>query len=197
MIYLDRMFDSSGPSRYMRWFHAISWGIAFVTAFPPFITGAYGRNTTTMEPWCYTPNGDDWARLLVYGPCVLILLFNIVIFIAVRVKLSKWHSAESKNLKTNITLFVASFVVSQAPALLNRIQNFLAPSSPVFILILLQITLQPLQAFWNALIFCLTEPDCLEHYKLLFKCGLRRRESQTKETAKLINYDYDYDCEDA
>jgi len=199
VIYLDRMFDSLGPTRYMRWFHTISWGIGALTALPPFITGSYGRNTSGMEPWCYTPNGDDWARILVYGPCVLILLFNIGIFIAVRVKLSKWNSPESKSLKTNITLYVASFVVSQAPALINRIQYFFAPSSPIFTLILLQITLQPLQAFWNALIFCLTEPDCLELYSVLFRCSWRRRreERASFETAKLINYDYDYDCEDA
>jgi len=199
VIYLDRMFDNTGPARYMRWFHAISWGVAFVTAFPPFITGSYGRNTTSIEPWCYTPNGDDWERLLVYGPCVLILLFNIVIFIAVRVKLSKWHSAESKSLKTNITLYVASFVVSQSPALINRIQGYFSPSSPIAMLIFLQIFLQPLQSFWNAIVFWLTEPDCLEHYRLIFKCGWKgRREYQTNaETAKLINYDYDYDCEDA
>lgn len=202
VIYLDKMFDSHDLSSKMRWFHAISWVIAFVTAFPPFITGQYKKTDITLEPWCYTPQGSTWAMILVYTPCVITLVFSIGVFIAVRVKLSKWNSPESKMLKTNITLYVASFVISQTPTIVNRVQGIFQPGHPMFILILIQITLQPLQSFWNAIIFGITEPDCLELYTLLFKCGAgclswkRKTKDYNRETASLINYDYDYDCEE-
>jgi hypothetical protein len=204
VIYLDKMFDSHDLSSKMRWFHGISWTVSFVSAFPPVITGQYRRNETSLEPWCYTPYGDGswWAMLLVYTPCALTLVFSIGVFIAVRVKLSKWHSPESKMLKTNITLYVASFVISQSPTMINRAQAYFQPDNPLFVLILIQITLQPLQSFWNAIIFGITEPDCLELYTLLFKCRgrcwrwKRKTAEQSRETASLINYDYDYDCDD-
>lgn len=200
VIYLDKMIDSSDLSTKMRWFHAIAWIIAFVTSFPPFITGQYSKSESEMEPWCYTPNGENWARLLVYTPCALTLLFSIGIFIAVRVKLSTWHSPEGKMLKNNITFYVASFVISQAPNLINRIQNYFVPGAPLFILVIIQITLQPLQSFWNAIIFGITEPDCLELYSLLSvrRCWKWKRQTaeHSRETANLINYDYDYDCDD-
>jgi hypothetical protein len=210
VIYLDKMFDNHDLSRNMRWFHAITWTVAFITTFPPFITGHYGRNEAALEPWCSTPNSKDWARLLLYLPCALTLLLSIGIFIAVRVKLSTWDSPESKMLKTNITLYVASFVVSQLPTLINRVQNYFQPHDPLYILVLIQIILQPLQSFWNAIIFGITEPDCLEHYSLLFRngflklscwcccCWRWKREASSdynssRETASLINYDYDED----
>jgi len=203
VIYLDKMFDSNDLSSKMRWFHGISWAVAFLTAVPPFVTGQYGKNETTLEPWCYTPNGMIWALILVYTPCALTLIFSIGVFIAVRVKLSKWNSPDSKMLKNNITLYVASFVVSQAPTIINRVQNYFQPNNPLLILILIQVTLQPLQSFWNAIIFVVTEPDCLELYTHLFKrrCwgwwwGHRKTAEYNRETASLINYDYDYDCDD-
>ena len=201
VIYLDKMFDSHDLNSKMRWFHGISWIVSFVTAFPPFITGQYKKNETSLEPWCYSPTGSTWAMVLVTTPCALTIVFSIAVFIAVRIKLSKWHSPESKMLKTNITLYVASFVISQAPTIINRAQAYFQPDNPLFILILIQITLQPLQSFWNAIIFGITEPDCLELYTLMFKCricwGWKRKTAEyNRETASLINYDYDYDCDE-
>jgi len=198
VIYLDKMFDSPDLSRSMRWFHAISWGGALLATVPPLIFEEYGKNENSMEPWCYTPNGDDLIRLMVYVPCIVTLVFNVIIFIAVRVKLSKWHSEESKTLKMNVTLYVASFVLSQTPPLINRIQNYVDPNHPMLALIIMQISLQPLQSFWNAIIFILTEPDCIELYTLLVcqpRCRRKRKlreQFYDYETTRLtVNYDED------
>lgn len=44
-------------------------------------------------------------------------------------------------------------LLHQVPAFLNRIQNFAFPSSPLFALFVLQAIFQPLQGFFNALVY--------------------------------------------
>lgn len=199
VIYLDKMFDILEIDRYMRWFHAIAWVAPFLSVLPPLFLKRYGfNNPQQLEPWCFTAHPNDWTRLFVYGPCMVIIVFCCVIFIVIQVKLNKWKSPSSNILRTSVSLYVAAFVVSQLATIVNRIQNYLHPDHPILILLIFQTALLPLQGFWNALIFVSTEPDFVEYCSLVFGCWRRKRVIKSEaETANLINYDYDYDCEDA
>jgi len=198
VIYLDKMFDILESDRYMRWFHATAWFAPLLAVLPPLILRRYGfNNPGQLESWCFTTHPNDWTRLFVYVPCLLSIVFSCVIFIIIQVKLNKWKSPSSKILRTSVSLYVAAFVISQTATLVNRIQNYLHPDHPVFVFLIVQTALLPLQGFWNALIFVSTEPDFVEYCSLIFRCWKRKRVIKSQaETANLINYDYDYDCEE-
>ena len=62
------------------------------------------------------------------------------------------QNAMKRNLTRRLILYLLAFIVSQLPALVNRIQNVLYPNDPLLILYILQAVFQPSQGFFNSLV---------------------------------------------
>jgi len=150
-------------------------------------------------------------RFTVYIPAILILLFIIINYIAIRFKMKGLRSEFKNTLLRKLTLYLIAFVASQMPAVINFFQNLLRPDEPIFILFLLQAIFQPAQGLFNALVYGFNEDAFLDQYsnikdklklkkrvKSLFSCCKKTRGKSVipEEEVPIFNYDYQSDDDD-
>jgi hypothetical protein len=105
--------------------------------------------------WCWIEDPTDPFRLFVYGLMVLVLLAIIVCSIAIAFKLNRSSSQSDikKTIYKRLFLYLLAFIASQAPALINRLQNYFQPDDPQLALFILQAIFQPSQGLFNCIVY--------------------------------------------
>lgn len=93
-----------------------------------------------------------------YGPLTLLWFFNALLYVLILKKASQANSMAFRKIVQRLGLFVLASLLSNIPALMNRIQNGIQPKYPIFILFLLQGLFTPLQGFWNAIVYYSSAP---------------------------------------
>lgn len=110
-----------------------------------------------------------------YGPMATIWLACLVFYILISRKAAKVHSSAFKTVVIRVSLYILAAVVSNFPALLNRIQNIVDPTSPVFALFILHSIFNPLQGLMNAIVYSSSAPLRKAYRSLLGRwCGCCR-----------------------
>lgn len=104
-----------------------------------------------------------------------IWLACLIFYILISRKAAKVHSSAFKTVVIRVSLYILAAVVSNFPALLNRIQNIVDPTSPVFALFILHSIFNPLQGLMNAIVYSSSAP-LRKAYRSSFSrcCGCSR-----------------------
>lgn len=157
--------------RLEKYYHFICWGTAILSGVALASVDVIGH----AGLWCWIPSDYPLARLAFwYGPLFVIILYNIVVYWRVSVALGDFATAEVKDkIVGRLRLYVLVFLILHIPAVINRVQNYIAPDSPVFILGALQACIEPQQGFWNAVVYGLNK-KVLQEYKRLRCCRKAR-----------------------
>ena len=144
LFYADNVTET-GIKKLIPILHAVIWGYGLVTTALCLAYNKFGP----AGSWCWISEPRDPFRLFVYAPMLLLVLLISALFIAVRVKLKRMGCHMTKDFQNRLSLYLLAFVVSQLPAAVNRIQNFVDPSHPQVWLYALQAIFQPLQGLFN------------------------------------------------
>eukprot|EP01113_Clastostelium_recurvatum_P037116 TRINITY_DN5397_c0_g1_i1.p1 TRINITY_DN5397_c0_g1~~TRINITY_DN5397_c0_g1_i1.p1 ORF type:complete len:295 (+),score=59.32 TRINITY_DN5397_c0_g1_i1:58-942(+) len=188
-IFYSERFDLQD---FLKLFHAICWGVPAVFVFVCLLTGKYGSNGV----WCFIKDPKGIYPLFYYIPLLLVLLVNSGVFIAVRLKMSKFlHSTEGR-INVVVSFYLLAFIASQLPAVLNTLQTAINPENPVFALFVLHALLQPLQGFFNCVVYGSNEGFV---WFYLEWCGQRwgrvrrgKDRAQDGQDTQGLMMDYDY-----
>lgn len=82
----------------------------------------------------------------------------LVLYILISRKAFLAQSAAFKTVVVRLSLYILASVVSNSPALLNRVQNIISPNHPIFTLYLLHSIFNPLQGLMNAIVYMSSAP---------------------------------------
>mmetsp|Transcript_7653 Transcript_7653/g.10561 ORF Transcript_7653/g.10561 Transcript_7653/m.10561 type:complete len:320 (+) Transcript_7653:140-1099(+) len=197
------------PGKRFVLYHTISWGYPAITVVLSVFFNRFGK----AGSWCWIADPRDPFRLFVYGTLVIVASFTIFCLISIRLKMKHIESDFKRILNKRLRLYVLAFLITQLPAVVNRLQNAVQPDKPIFWLFLLQAIFQPSHGLVNCLVYGFSEDQFVEHYKLTFHelkvlckgsswcpcCG--KRKSKNLEEVPIFNYDYydddDYDSSNA
>jgi hypothetical protein len=159
-------------SKYIKYYHIVSWGIPLIFAFIPIILENVNGNDTLYADsrlWCWIPDGElgNLLRMVIfYGPLWAIFLYNIAVYIYIGVKvlesrrnINKLGTVANRNqkpiqkfaMKTGV--YMLAFFFNWGFGTINRIQNIFDPDNPSFALFLLHGITVPLGGCLNAIIF--------------------------------------------
>jgi len=170
--------------------HLITLILGSVSVAVCILLGRFGK----AGSWCWITEPSDPIRLIVYGVVIAIIIWMCLSFVAIRLKLGSIRSEFHQNLKTRLSLYAGAFIVSQIPAVVNRIQNYIQPDNPIFILFLVQAIFQPSQGFFNALVYGFYEHLFIEKYKSLLKsfhCSCcRKMRNVSREDIPIFTYEH-------
>eukprot|EP00743_Colponemidia_sp_Colp-15_P003637 GILK01003926.1.p1 GENE.GILK01003926.1~~GILK01003926.1.p1 ORF type:complete len:317 (-),score=26.39 GILK01003926.1:333-1283(-) len=147
-------------------FHIFVWTTAFILTALPFTTNSYG----SAGSWCWISNDQGnisvtWRLVQFYIPLWITFAFNTTVYIRiVQVMRSLFGRQQSmlesrqKEMKVlrRLRLYPLVLVVCWISGTVNRIQNFIAPDHPIFVLYLLHILFGSLQGFFNSLVYGFT-----------------------------------------
>eukprot|EP01114_Cavostelium_apophysatum_P002622 TRINITY_DN12322_c0_g1_i1.p1 TRINITY_DN12322_c0_g1~~TRINITY_DN12322_c0_g1_i1.p1 ORF type:complete len:307 (-),score=10.47 TRINITY_DN12322_c0_g1_i1:71-991(-) len=192
---LEKNEDTKAMRFSFAFYQIFVWGYSGATVAVCF----YFHKFASAGPWCWIPSSKDPFRLLVYVPMVVTSIFICFTMVAIRVKLRFISSDFKQILNRRMSLYLLAFLSSCVPAIVNRVQNYIAPDHPIFILYLLQSLFQPAQGFFNSVVYGLTETQFAEHYRNWCSCCCRKRVVATNGTSEeipIINYDYTSDEEE-
>ncbi|GAM25036.1 hypothetical protein SAMD00019534_082110, partial [Acytostelium subglobosum LB1] len=176
----------------MAWFHLISWGVPLASVLPFLALKLFGP---TPGPWCWIMSPG--LRLIVYGLGCIIVIFNVTIYVYLRYKLR--HNEEYSVITRRFFGFILASVICQLPSLVNRIQNYLDPTNPIFALYLMQTILQPTQGFVNALIYGIVDEYFWSSFYDQFCCLCIKKKtddlvginhSSPEQDRLIIDYEY-------
>lgn len=94
----------------------------------------------------------------------------LVFYILISRKAAQVHSSAFKTVVIRVSLYILAAVVSNFPALLNRIQNVIEPENPIFALFILHSIFNPLQGLMNAIVYSSSAPLRKAYRSLFGKC---------------------------
>jgi hypothetical protein len=115
-------------------------------------------NPDNVISWCWISSEHSWIRLLVYYlPMVALWVYNIVLYYLVSRQINQIMSFAYRKVIIKLGLYVLVLVITDLPALINRVQNLFAPHHPVVVLYFMQAIAVPLQGFFNALVYGLNK----------------------------------------
>ena len=132
----------------VRKLHSSVWGGAAAFTIAAAAAGTLGL----AGQWCWIRADEQWARgFLYFFPLSCIFAFNCRTYrrISEAVRASPARAAVVGRLR----YYLLVFCCCTAASVVNRAQNFFAPSSPSFPLYLLQSVTQPLLGLGNALVY--------------------------------------------
>jgi len=183
------------------YYHLFNWGFPFVTVVICLCLQNFG----SAGSWCWIRDPLDFFRLSLYGSALLSLLFTVIAFFAIHMKIRDYESDFRRKLNEKLSFYLLAFLASQLPAWINRIQNMLYPKDPIFTLYFLQALFQPARGFFNAIVYGFTEQQFIDHYRIMFEsiqsryfcdCCRKRKVSKKSEEVPFFDYDYISDEED-
>ncbi|VDI25966.1 Hypothetical predicted protein [Mytilus galloprovincialis] len=144
-------------------YHVFCWGVSLVLSLLPFINDHYGP----AGAWCWIESDIGWRVGIYYGPLFVILIGLVITYLYIVYSLyrkaSSWQGTydpdterQKQMLKEDIkplTAYPFVYIAVSIFPLINRIQNAVAPDSPVFALVVLQALSSPLQGAVNAVVY--------------------------------------------
>ncbi|KAK5584282.1 hypothetical protein RB653_005890 [Dictyostelium firmibasis] len=190
MVFFTTIFELN---HWFKYFHFICWGIPLFTAIISLIFHAYGKTGS----WCFISDPTSIFRLLYYLPLIVVFFINLVVFIAIRWKISQHSNSLVSKVNIIVSFYLIAFSLSQLPTIINSIQNFSNPDDPQFSLFAFQLLLQPLQGFLNCVVYGINE-GFIGHYveffeKYIFRCRCRKsrelKEIESDKTSLLVDYE--------
>lgn len=96
-----------------------------------------------------------------------IWVINMVLSVLIMRSAFRSQSSAFKTVVIRLTLYILAALFANTPALINRIQNYADPTHPVFALFMLHATCNPLQGFYNAIVYSSSAP-LRDAYKRMF-----------------------------
>jgi len=151
------------PTRY---FHLLSWGYALIAAFVPLFLDDYHflhESQPHLGCWINRPRAP--TRLFLYVAIIVIFIFLSIINILIFCRYKRKGSAkEIRRYIRIMRLYLLAFVLSQFPPFVYRLENFIAPSNPIFVLEMGQIIFHPLQGLFDCIVYGFAEPVFKEQY---------------------------------
>ncbi|EGG21540.1 G-protein-coupled receptor family protein [Cavenderia fasciculata] len=162
-VVLNNKKTSKAPETNFKIFHFVSWGVPLLSLIPCYVFGLFGPLT---GPWCWISNPG--VRLLVYIPGLAIVLFITISYVYLRIKLGKQDGYGF--ITGRFFYFILASLICQLPSLVNRVQNYLYPQNPIFVLYLLQSIFQPLQGFINSMVYGIIDEYFFGTYREFFSC---------------------------
>jgi len=84
------------------------------------------------------------------------MVYNFALYIVTLIRMDKILTSSTSLIRV-FSLFVISFIICSIWGVINRIQNWLAPESPVFLLYAFQAFFSPLNGFFNAIVYGLND----------------------------------------
>lgn len=176
--------NSSMPEGY---FHLLCWGLPAVISVALLLMKKFGLTKETGWCWIASP-GDPW-RLSVYGTLLLVMVYNLWVYITVhKIVFGAYRKAavvgQQQDLGTSnmqertvtrvtrrLTAYIAAFVITQFPALINRLVGAVffylhkdPPPKLMYILTLTQCATQPLTGLFNAIVYGATNKGLYQQY---------------------------------
>lgn len=194
-FYADK-FETFELSQNMKFYHIICWGIPFVSVVLCFAFGRYAD----VGPWCFLVP-DSLFRLFYYVPLTVVFLVNFGVFIAVRLRIAQHKYSIEARMNVMVSFYLVAFLASQMPSLTNGLQNFFQPDNPVWLLYIFQALFQPMQGFFNCLVYGKNEGFVALYVRLFekyfFKCrkGIDYEQDGVDTEGLLVEYDYHSDDE--
>eukprot|EP00753_Platysulcus_tardus_P005965 PLAT13825.1.p1 GENE.PLAT13825.1~~PLAT13825.1.p1 ORF type:complete len:319 (+),score=61.94 PLAT13825.1:46-957(+) len=137
-------------------FHAVAWGLPLVLAIITVAIGAIGP----AGLWCWiTADFQALRWLFFYVPLWVIMAAIAVVYTRVIGKFGEKSTSkkDSRAVTSRLRLYVLVFLFLRLWSTANRIQNAVAPNSPVFFLLAMHSLFSPLQGFLNALVYGLNK----------------------------------------
>ncbi|EFA79115.1 cAMP receptor-like protein [Heterostelium album PN500] len=181
----------------LKYFHGICWGIPLISTLISLIAHAFGP----VGSWCFIHDPTSVFRLLYYLPLVVVFFVNLCVFACIRWKISQHSNSIVSRVNIIVSFYLIAFALSQFPTVINSIQNFSEPSHPKFSLFAFQLLLQPLQGFFNCIVYGVNE-GFISHYieffeKHLFRCRKSRELKQIEVEQERLIVDYDNSDEES
>ncbi|EGC34657.1 hypothetical protein DICPUDRAFT_34601 [Dictyostelium purpureum] len=181
-------------NHWLKYFHMVCWGIPFITALVSLLFHAYGRTAS----WCFLYDPTSVFRLLYYVPLIAVFFINLLVFVAIRWKISQHSNSLVSKVNIIVSFYLIAFTLSQLPTIINSFQNFSKPNDPQFSLYAFQLLLQPLQGFLNCIVYGINE-GFTKHYIYFFEkhiCRCRKSRELKEIESDRINLLVDYDTSD-
>ncbi|KAL4220149.1 hypothetical protein ACF0H5_020561 [Mactra antiquata] len=154
---------SKTTEKYEWLYHVVSWGVSLVMSVLPFIGNKYGP----AGAWCWVVDDWRWRVGVWYGPLFGMLLIMVVVYIYISCvlsrKVSTWEGTYDPDTERNkqmlkedikpLRAYPFVYLATSLFPLINRIQNAVDVSNPVFALVLLASISSPSQGAINAVVF--------------------------------------------
>eukprot|EP01147_Barroeca_monosierra_P007733 gene7733-7731_t len=151
-------------ARYERGYHLIVWGLPLIPAVIPLAFQAYAP----AGAWCWIVETQVLMRFVLWYIPMLILLIGIGISYAMMYRRLRYDTmifkgshenavqeefeSHEENIRT-LRWYPVVYVVLAIFSIINRIQNAVHPSRPIFALYLLHSFSSPLQGVFNAFVY--------------------------------------------
>lgn len=126
----------------------------------------------SAENWCWISADENplYRLLFWYGWLFATLFGNTFVYWRVSLALNEFATAEVKDkIVGRLRLYVLVFIVVHTFAVINRLQNYIAPDEPVFVLTALQSLIEPQQGWWNAVVYGLNQKVMKEYKRSCFR----------------------------
>jgi len=192
-FYSDK-FETFELGRNFKYYHLLCWGIPLISVIICFAFGRYADE----GPWCFLVP-DSLFRLFYYIPLTIVFLVNFGTFVAIRLKITRFKYSIEARMNTMVSFYLVAFLAAQLPSVTNGFQNFWQPSNPIFALYIFQSTFQPLQGFFNCIVYGKNEGFVALYLRLfekyICKCrkGLDYEQDGVDTEGLLVEYDYHSD----
>jgi hypothetical protein len=144
------LVQGKGPEirRYEKYYHMVAWGIPMVLLIVVAATGSLGD----AGNWCWITEDHQIERVLCYYvPLMLIMIVNGVIYVLIGRAVS--DTLEASTINRRLRLYILVFVFIRLWSVINRFQNWVNPTEPVYALYLLHSLFSPLQGFLNSIVY--------------------------------------------
>jgi len=147
--------DTTKLKRIIYWMAPFALGIPLVPVILGHILHVFGASVPgDLIAWCWVLSEYKALRMAFdYGPQVVIWIYNIILYAFVMQRLKSVRRAKTRRIWLRISCFVLVSIIVNVPSLVNRIQNLISPSKPVFILYFIQAAAAPLEGFLDALVY--------------------------------------------
>lgn len=160
----DTVVRGRNSRRLAPFFHLLSWGLPLVLTVAPVFTHSYGL----AGAWCWIKNAtvwdDVWRFAQFYVPVwsieiVVIVLYALVlhhirtVMLHVRGDPGASKTRHGSAVELRLGLYCVGLLFSYVFPTVNRIQNWVAPESPVFALYMLHVLTAASAGVWNAVVY--------------------------------------------
>jgi len=149
-----------GIENVTKYFHVAAWSLAAINVAICAGLNIFGdanyEAPGTQPSWCWIKSDKNLEKFVLYFlPFLLVWIFNVVVYVMVSRKIR--NVVKSQELKerafTRMRLYLVVYMLCIGVGAINRVQNFIAPEQPVFVLNILDAALSPLQGFLNSLVY--------------------------------------------
>eukprot|EP00698_Gefionella_okellyi_P011695 TRINITY_DN3100_c0_g1_i1.p1 TRINITY_DN3100_c0_g1~~TRINITY_DN3100_c0_g1_i1.p1 ORF type:complete len:440 (+),score=51.64 TRINITY_DN3100_c0_g1_i1:162-1481(+) len=178
-LFLTVVRHQQDVERFEKWYHLGCWGIALLMTLLPLATDSYG--SAGAGCWLKSDNvGALWRFFQFYfflwSVFIIQIVMYLLIFREVRNSVNVFGGATGNAVK-RMGLYPLILIICYSWATVNRIQNYIAPDTPLFWLYLLHVLFEDMVGLFNAFAYgsqrILRDELRDAGRRLLARCGYR------------------------